>query len=149
MPYVCLACWQVYDNSIEKTVTNVKTEGGTEPTIFCPKINCNAGEVVEIDELYLPVIRLLNEKGYMTKYCCSGHAYERIPDTYIVFHELVKELPNLPEGAEMDNDGKIKLYYNYPEDISEIELYHLILQNAQKVLKWVMELPERPKLLYF
>jgi hypothetical protein len=147
MPYLCLACGEVYDKSVEKIVTDVKTDRGYEPTIFCPKLSCNVGEVVEIDELYIPVIRLLNEKGYMTKYCCSGHAYGRIPDTYIVFHEMVKELPNLPEGSHMQNDGSIRIYYNYPDESNEIELYHLILENAQKVLKWAIELPERPKLI--
>lgn len=149
MPYVCLSCWEVYDKSVEKMVIDVKTDRGTEPVIFCPKLSCNVGEVVEIDELYIPVIRLLNEKGYMTKYCCSGHAYGRIPDTYIVFQETVKDLPGLPEGFHMQNDGSIRIYYNYPEGASQLELYYLILENAHKVLKWAIELPERQKPIYF
>ena len=38
----------------------------------CPKYGCY-GTLVEIDEMIAPMIRELNNKGYITDFCCSGH----------------------------------------------------------------------------
>lgn len=141
MAYVCLNCWQVYDNSIENIKIKTYTLGGDGETIICPKSDCAAGEIVDIDELFLPIIKLLNQKGYITKYCCSGHVYSNIPDTYIVFKESVKVLPNIPEEFDVENDGVIKISYRYSDGVSELELYNSIIENAKKLLKWAAELP--------
>jgi hypothetical protein len=146
MSYVCLNCWEVYDNTVEKMKINTYTENGLlMPTIFCPKSDCAIGNIVEIDELYIPVIKYLNEKGYMTKYCCSGHIYSSCTESYIVFHESVTGLPSIPEGACIEKDKTIKIYFEYPENAAETELYYQILDNARKMMKWVNELPIRDK----
>ncbi len=31
---------------------------------------------VEIDEWIAPTIQVLNQKGYLTKFCCSGHSLQ-------------------------------------------------------------------------
>jgi hypothetical protein len=141
MSYVCLNCWQVYDNSIEKLKTTINSMHELQEIIFCPKTECSVGEVVSIDELYLPIIKLLNEKGYSTKYCCSGHVYNKIPDTYIVFKEDITDLPSIPEGSKVEIEDSIKIYYSYPEGLNEIDLYSYILDYASKVMKWAIELP--------
>ena len=38
----------------------------------CPLRNCG-GDVVEIDELLCKTIYRLNNKGYTTRFCCTGH----------------------------------------------------------------------------
>ena len=86
---------------------------------------------VEIDELIAPSIQILNLKGYITEWCCSGHAlkdellrnnsetgYEVIingkqPDgsfrysrnaCYISFKENIS-LPSLPHGFTKDSNS--------------------------------------------
>ena len=56
--FLCTMCWETYDRDLS----------------YCPKKSCD-GDVVEIDDDLVPVIVELNEKGYITEYCCSGHAY--------------------------------------------------------------------------
>lgn len=35
-------------------------------------------DMVEVDEVIAPVIQRLNQKGYVTEYCCSGHPFKSI-----------------------------------------------------------------------
>lgn len=99
----------------------------------------------ECDELIAPIILELNRKGYKTKYCCSGHIYERTVDfeddrnmnmekeifrfddepnyshPYILFDSFIKTIPNLDK---LPNGWKA-LYT--PVNISEqIKLYKKI-----------------------
>lgn len=40
-------------------------------------LSCNCGgEIVHIDDQMVTIIRILNQKGYKTQYCCSGHDFE-------------------------------------------------------------------------
>ena len=69
--------------------------------------NCGSN-LVEIDELYIVIIKILNQKGYKTAYCCSGHIYENLPQSYILFSAGIK-LPYLPQNyitvpEEYDNN---------------------------------------------
>lgn len=41
------------------------------------------GYFFECDELIAPTIQLLNYKGYKTKFCCSGHAYNDTERYYV------------------------------------------------------------------
>ena len=62
MAYMCMGCYEVYDRELG----------------YCPKVNCHR-DVVEIDELMLLAIKILNQKGYITEYCCAGHVYAAGP----------------------------------------------------------------------
>ena len=89
---LCLDCFKVYN---QKTIKNNT----------CKVKGC-FGEVVEIDELFVPVIAELNRKGYRTKFCCSGHYHTYKNDyinSYISFENNVA-LPILPEGYKYDQD---------------------------------------------
>lgn len=69
---LCLRCLQQYDSDVDRKK--------------CPKIHCN-GDVVEIDELMIPVIIKLRQMKYETKFCCQGHIcdVDNHIDTYISF----------------------------------------------------------------
>lgn len=43
----------------------------------------------EIDELMIPIIKILNENGYYTKFCCQGHE-DRDP-AYIMFDDNIED----------------------------------------------------------
>lgn len=95
--YLCLSCGEVYD-SPRLNITN-----GFD--IYCPKTNCY-GELVEVDELMIPTIKTLNEKGYRTVMCCSGHYTKKNPLAYIYFVEGI-DIPSIPAGfkKEIRHDG--------------------------------------------
>lgn len=65
----------------------------------------------EIDELILPIIEILNDKGYETLYCCSGHIGTSTSNCcYIVFK--AECLPNtLPKGFVLEDDEYYKNNY--------------------------------------
>lgn len=45
----------------------------------------------DIDVEIAPLIKKLNEKGFYTRYCCSGHEEDEYHDMYIMFASLDKE----------------------------------------------------------
>lgn len=139
MAYICLDCYEVYKDSAMK---ESESDWYNKP---CPKIRCG-GYVVEVDELLLLSIKLLNQKGYITKFCCSGHTYESICNSYISFEDYV-ELPNLPKGYIDDVDRypehhteKTNVIRKYFKGMSEIELQQEIFESAIDVLKWAESL---------
>ena len=100
--YLCLKCHEIYDfNKRYYSLNNI------DYTI-CPKTNC-LGKVVEIDELMLPIIIKLNKLNFKTTYCCSGHYYDTIPDTYVSINLL--DSLNDHENT-LTNDFKFYDFYN-------------------------------------
>lgn len=144
MPYMCLTCFQIYDDSIEKTKTIYRGKNNEWiEVISCPKADCLTGEVVYIDELILPVIKLLNEKGYRTKHCCSGHIYNE-NDCYVIFEAYVKELPNIPEGFSLTKgeDDCLILSYDFNNKVWSKERYKNILAVNNRLFEWAEKLPK-------
>ena len=139
--YICLNCYEVYDN-------HLKFDRISEYN-FCPKSSCD-GNVIEVDELFIPVIIELNKKGYNTSSCCSAHTYNSYINSYIMFDEDVK-LSSLPKGYKYDKDiyphvnwDKVgrngmdcirKVFDKSNKD--NIELSKEIYENAINVLDWV------------
>ena len=129
---LCLNCYKIYN---QKTIKNN----------MCKVKECY-GDVVEIDELFVPVIAELNRKGYRTRYCCSGHYTKDSITTYIMFEDFI-ELPSLPEGYNYDVDWTIR---NGNTDIEKYidknksfnELSKDIFNNAVSVLEWAEGLKE-------
>jgi hypothetical protein len=129
---LCLKCSKVYN---QKTIKNNQ----------CKVKEC-FGEVVEIDELFIPVIAELNRKSYKTLYCCSGHAGEHNPNSYIYFDDNVT-LSYLPEGYLYDQDmypnvdwnkwkikNTIRKLFDSKKNMNELSKD--IFKNAINVLKW-------------
>lgn len=60
----------------------------------CWKIECNCSRSkINIDDSIVDTIRILNLKGYETRYCCGGHISKEnillglLPSIYIVFNK--------------------------------------------------------------
>jgi len=137
---LCLNCYKVYN---QKTIKNN----------MCKVKDCY-GDVVEVDELFVPIIAELNRKGYETRYCCSGHvAGNGGLHSYIYFEDYTS-LPCLPEGYKHDQDmyphikfdeGKVSILRYFDEKLSLMELSKQLYKNAIVVLEWVEGLEEYNK----
>ena len=112
----------------------------------CPKVGCN-GSMYEVDELMLPTIKILNEKGYTTKFCCSGHYYHSNSSGYLWFEEWV-ELPNLPEGFSIDKNTEVGICIRPTRafDRNHYEPtykdFSIICDEAKSLFEWAANLPE-------
>lgn len=147
---LCLKCYKVYNQKTIKYDT-------------CKVKNCN-GNVVEIDELFVPVIAELYRKGYRTRACCSSHYDSRSSNAYSSYIYFVNEyiFPNLPEGYMYDQDlypwvdwvgnghdkrNTIRINFNKDKNKSLGELSKDVFNNALNVLEWAEKLPEYKKRL--
>lgn len=149
MGYLCLSCYNEYN----REALNLNIHSGYE--YLCPNAKCGDISVVEIDDLILPIIKLLNSKGYMTDYCCSGHCYENKANTYISFYdECIPE--TLPKGFYLEDEKWYQKHYikfhktdehtcmrkYYSEDIGEYTLHKELLKTMNDLLEWAIELPD-------
>lgn len=110
-----------------------------------------------IDDLIAPTIQVLNRKGYITEWCCSGHPLKDCfiidgefgkyrkesgqPNSYISFKEGIS-LPMLPPEFVMDSLGSrlvIRKRYNDDNDFFKISLN--ILAAMEQLYKWALNLP--------
>ena len=129
--YLCLNCFEVYSNEYRYDRRDYN---------FCPKLGCD-GEVVEIDELMIPVIKTLNEKGYCTEYCCSGHYGDGYTNTYIKFSEWVELPEELPDGFVYEERGKV-IRKNYVDNLHPNQKYIEILNTTKDLIEWADNLPD-------
>jgi hypothetical protein len=141
MPYYCLDCEEVYCDEVKALTIKISSRLNNR-YIPCPK-NCCYGEIVFIDEMFLPVIKTLNHKNYFTEYCCSGH-FSDFSGSYIKFSPKVLVLPSLPIGYKLENyDGVLVIRRLYDENLSENDYHKLLLSNAITTLDWAQSLPVR------
>lgn len=156
MIQICDKCFKIYRiTSFIKT--NNECDLAIDSFLKCSVIKCN-GNLFEIDELFAPVIAILNKKGYKTLKCCSGHikgdtiiVYNRVYqkkdknyciDSYIQFDESIK-LPNFPEGYLIEEDNTIRREFNFNKRTHT--LIKEIMNNTSSVLDWCMKLPSLRK----
>jgi len=129
---LCLNCFKIYN---QKTIKND----------MCKVKECY-GDVVEVDELFVPVIAELNRKGYITRYCCSSHYTKDSIQSYIMFEDFI-ELPSLPKGYNYDvgwteRNGNAHIEKYLDKNKSFNELSKDIFNNAVSVLEWAEGLDE-------
>ena len=137
---MCLSCWDVFDREVLRS--------GMSGEMWCPKRSCNQ-EVADIDECLIPAIRALNEKGYYTVSCCSGHFWGNgqagWTNQYVRFQESVKEndLGKLPDGFSMDinDNGNLTIRREFQND-DLLGLHMEILKSSVSLTEWARELPD-------
>ena len=112
---LCLNCFGIYD-------TNYSID-------FCPKALCDATDLIEVDDLMLPVIIKLNLHNYNTLFCCSGHIAEQqsFLGTYIKFTEeaysrLTKNNKLPPKYWHYDDETQCMRPYNTLIPFQQINL---------------------------
>lgn len=87
--------------------------------------------LVNIDRNIQDVVRILNEKGYITRYCCEGH--DTGSNTYVTF-SWQHEFDNIPDGFTYKN-GTIQHVYADNKDIARKDEY------LKRLLDWAENLP--------
>lgn len=140
MAYMCMGCGEIYDWNTE----------------ICPKAGCE-GDVVWIDELMIPIIKILRKKGYITSYCCSGHIYSNICNAYVVFEDFMSDVlddneidyikEHLPKSWVLNINNGITISFQHMihaccDEGYELEKWEDIVVANMELLKFVKELPE-------
>jgi hypothetical protein len=115
---------------------------------------------VEIDELMAPIIQILNRKGYITRFCCSGHPLDdwlmvengelretmNLPRCYIAFAKDII-LPVLPSDFVLNTNNPTlaaieKVYYiDNAFDNQFYERVRSILETMKQLYEWALDLP--------
>ncbi len=114
---------------------------------------------VEIDEWIAPTIQVLNQKGYLTKFCCSGHSLQesliltmdgykkggRFSNCYIFFEDGIT-LPFLPPDFVAEHPRKLTIRKNYSiQNASGTQFFERaqnILETMKQLYEWALELPD-------
>ena len=133
---VCLGCGELYQ---EGTI-NFGNENRDEfDNIMCPRYNCRSS-VIELDEWIAETIIILNNKGYHTAYCCSGHLYDEVCETYIKF-ESEECIPTyIPEGFELESGNTIRLKVDCFHELDNVTRYEKLVEANLNLIKWANEL---------
>ena len=91
----------------------------------------------EVDALIAPAITLLNKKGYITAFCCSGHVAgdHYLPVAYIAFLFGGITPETIPEGWCWACDGQMEYrYYGATQEMIKMVMSELIV--------WAANLPD-------
>ena len=150
MAHICITCKTIVRPCFVELfkIQNKTTEGFYKDYVPCVQNYC-AGQIVEIDDLILPIIKLLWKKGYETKACCSSHPEEAniagSAGTYILFkHNYM--FNEIPEGFEFE----VFQHENIYEDCviskrltsnADIEAISEIGNNMIQLCRWAEKLP--------
>lgn len=131
--HICMECFETYNGmALNRRDYEIYDE------CKCPKLNCG-GTVVEIDELIAPTIIILNQKGYMTEFCCSGHWYKTSFKPYIKFVDKENTPKVLPAGWEYED--QIVIRFKAKKFASLLEQYRLVMDLNVQLLEWANGLP--------
>ena len=86
-------------------------------------------------------VRILNEKGYHTKFSCEGHCSG--DELYLTFSNKhsFKKNGNVPTDFWCSSDGKT-LRYKYPKKITEAEFEEDKKKHIGILTEWCKSLPD-------
>jgi len=110
---------------------------------YCPIRNCGGWELIDIDENMNFVFRILNEKGFYTKSCCSSHLYYNKRHIYIVFYKehYFEELPKGFSHGLLDIDGiQVSKIYKDFDELTKDKLQISIWKTLIDLLRWTVKL---------
>lgn len=109
---------------------------------FLPKCNCKYKGMVEIDDDILIHIKTLNDKGYTTLACCSGHIDSPHFQCYILFG-VDFDKSNLPNNYVYKNRFNSIEYY-IPKKEWESKSYEekkdIMINAWDDLLEWCLQL---------
>jgi len=117
-----------------------------------------------VDELIAPSVQALNQKGYRTTYCCSGHPFSGLAPVVSVDDETGEEalygyceysqgelyiafdrdygmglITNIPDGFYMDDENTV-IRFSYGTETG-FKLLHKRLDACENLFEWARSLP--------
>ena len=125
-----------------KCLKKKELEGYVCPKCLNSVLNCGCEEwsdsFVEMDKGMQPIIKVLNDKGYRTVYCCEGHSWKE-PFAYIMFD---MQYPfEVPDGWFTTGDYCIRCDYRLVCEGNET--FDKTKQRIiSRLLEWVSHIPE-------
>ena len=96
--------------------------------------------LIHIDKNIQEHIRILNEKGYRTMYCCEGH--NRGSNTYIAFSQNYFKEISTPKGFKY-NRKRATITYTYSMKLTKEKVEELKAKKLAVLLEWIKSLPDR------
>jgi len=126
--YLCNVCGNVFDGKyIKVNKYSYETE--------CPISDC-CGSIFEVDEEMIIPIKVLNDKGYATQFCCSGHLYGTPGEGYIQFYN--DYIPTTaPKGWIIDGNS---IRYRFSKNATAIKKLKERHSKIEALVKWCDEL---------
>ena len=96
--------------------------------------------LIHIDKNIQEHIKILNDKGYRTMYCCEGHGVSS--NTYISFAmDYFKDI-KAPKGFRYDKK-RTMITYSYSTKLTKEESEELKKKNLESLLEWCKQLPSQ------
>ena len=134
MFYYCPYCRNVYDGKA------LRITDPYEYNTICPLATCN-NDAFEIDEEMIVPIQILNEKGYWTRFCCSGHVYTDNSGGYLMFDTNKCRMPDTsPKGWYIDE--MCIRYDSTKEELTPAERRKYVQRKINALVTWCESLPE-------
>lgn len=97
--------------------------------------------LIQIDREMLPIIRTLNQKGYVTSSCCAGHVRSK-SNIHVQFADLYDFASEIPEGATYWK-GKRAVDFGLLDQPSDEEYLAHQQRALTALLSWAESLPPR------
>lgn len=135
---VCLGCGELFQ---EGTINIGKENLDEFGNIMCPRYNCRSS-VIELDEWIAETIIILNNKGYQTAYCCSGHLYDEVCETYIKFEDEDCVPSSIPEGFKLESGNTIRCRIDCFFELDSVTRYKKLTEANLNLIKWADELED-------
>ena len=122
--YLCTCCGNVFSGETIKIDDEYYM-------MSCPISSC-CGEIFEIDEEMIIPIKTLNDKGYITRFCCSGHLYGTPGEGYVSFCE--DTVPKAaPRGWVIDGNA---IRYKYSDNASDVKKLKERHKKIESLIEW-------------
>ena len=99
--------------------------------------------LIHIDGNIQEHIRILNEKGYRTIYCCEGHG--KGSNIYVTFADDYFIDTATPEGFKY-NKKRRTITYTFSQKLTEEEIEELKAKKLAVLLEWINSLTDRKQM---
>ena len=143
--YLCTKCGLIASASEVFVYQSKDKNWRLRYAVDCINESCD-GRMFECDEEMIVPIKMLNDKGYDTKFCCSGHLSDRICRGYVLFADSVN-LESKPRGWYVDKkDAKLfggtTIRYSFKEDAID-KKRQMIHRKMNALIRWADGLENR------